>query len=67
MNFDSHPPPRIFYGWFVVAAAFAVSFVGFGSAYTFGVFSEALQHQFAASRGAVSGSGGMSRIEVGNL
>ncbi|MHB0992340.1 MAG: MFS transporter [Burkholderiales bacterium] len=55
MTLDSNlPPPRIFYGWFVVAAAFAVSFVGFGSAYTFGVFSEALQYQFAASRGAVS-------------
>ena len=32
--------PRIFYGWFVVAAAFAVTFVGFGSAYTFSAFVE---------------------------
>ncbi|OIR09807.1 putative MFS-type transporter YhjX [mine drainage metagenome] len=48
------PTPRIFYGWFVVAAAFAVGFVGFGSAYTFGAFADALQHQFAASRGAIS-------------
>ena len=50
-----HPPqPRVFYGWFVVLAAFAVSFLGFGGAYTFSVFMGALQSQFAASRGSVS-------------
>jgi MFS transporter, OFA family, oxalate/formate antiporter len=51
----SHPSdPRIFHGWFVVAAAFAVTFVGFGSAYTFSAFVESLQKDFAASRGSVS-------------
>src|SRR5438445_5377258 len=45
---------RIFRGWFVVAAAFAVTFVGFGSAYTFSAFVESLQHDFGASRGSVS-------------
>ena len=48
------PHPRIFYGWFVVLAAFAVTFVGFGSAYTFSAFVEALQRDFDASRGSVS-------------
>src|SRR5882757_8431353 len=48
------PNPRIFYGWFVVAAAFAVTFVGFGGAYTFSAFVEPLQKDFAASRGSVS-------------
>ncbi|RZU00026.1 putative MFS family arabinose efflux permease [Advenella incenata] len=43
-----------FYGWVVVAAAFAVTFVGFGSAYTFSVFVPSLQYDFGASRGAVS-------------
>jgi OFA family oxalate/formate antiporter-like MFS transporter len=43
-----------FYGWFVVAAAFLVTFVGFGSAYTFSSFVEPLQREFNASRGAVS-------------
>ena len=47
-------PPRIFYGWFVVAAAFAVTFVGFGCAYTFSAFVEPLQRDFGASRGSVS-------------
>jgi MFS family permease len=47
-------PPRPFYGWFVVAAAFTVTFVGFGSAYTFSAFVESLQREFAASRGSVS-------------
>jgi MFS family permease len=48
------PTPRIFHGWFVVAAAFAVTFVGFGSAYTFSAFIESLQRDFGASRGSVS-------------
>jgi MFS family permease len=46
--------PRIFYGWFVVAAAFAVTFVGFGCAYTFSAFLDSLQKEFGASRGSVS-------------
>jgi len=48
------PKPRIFYGWFVVAGTFAVTFVGFGCAYTFSAFLPSLQHDFAASRGSVS-------------
>jgi len=48
------PHPRIFYGWFVVSAAFAVTFVGFGCAYTFSAFVEPLQRDFGASRGSVS-------------
>jgi MFS family permease len=45
---------RLFYGWYVVAGAFAVMFIGFGSAYTFGAFLAPLERDFAASRGAVS-------------
>ncbi|HVX77306.1 MAG TPA: MFS transporter [Bradyrhizobium sp.] len=45
---------HIFYGWFVVAAAFAVTFIGFGCAYTFSAFVEPLQRDFGASRGSVS-------------
>jgi len=45
---------RIFYGWVVVAAAFAVTFVGFGSAYTFSAFVGSLQSEFGASRASVS-------------
>jgi MFS family permease len=48
------PGPRIFYGWFVVLAAFAVTFVGFGCAYTFSAFVGELQRDFGASRGSVS-------------
>ncbi len=48
------PHPGIFYGWFVVLAAFAVTFVGFGCAYTFSAFVESLQRDFDASRGSVS-------------
>src|SRR3979490_3306537 len=48
------PTPRIFHGWFVVSAAFAVTFVGFGCAYTFSAFVQSLQRDFGASRGSVS-------------
>jgi MFS family permease len=48
------PLPGIFQGWFVVAAAFAVTFFGFGSAYTFSAFVAELQRDFGASRGSVS-------------
>ena len=53
---DDRPSPRsrIFYGWFVVAAAFTVTFMGFGSAYTFSAFVESLQSDFGASRGSVA-------------
>ncbi|SDI47290.1 MFS transporter [Variovorax sp. OV700] len=44
----------IFRGWFVVAGAFAVTLVGFGSAYTIGAFLESLQKDFGASRGSAS-------------
>ncbi|MCA6122745.1 MFS transporter [Bradyrhizobium sp. WSM 1704] len=43
-----------FYGWYVVTAAFIVTFIGFGSAYTFSSFVESLQREFGASRGTVS-------------
>ena len=46
--------PRVFYGWWVVAAGFAVTFTGFGAAYSFSTFIGSLQADFAASRGAVS-------------
>lgn len=46
--------PRIFYGWWVVLAAFSTTFIGFGSAYTFGAFAESLQREFAASRASIS-------------
>jgi MFS family permease len=48
------PNSRMFHGWFVVAAAFAVTFFGFGCAYTFSAFVEELQRDFGASRGSVS-------------
>jgi len=48
------PERRVFYGWWVVAAAFAVTFIGFGSAYTFSAFLASLEHDFGASRGQVA-------------
>ena len=53
-SIPSSTPSRIFYGWFVVAGAFSVMLMGFGSAYAFSAFLESLQQEFAASRGSVS-------------
>lgn len=47
-------PSRFFYGWAIVAAAFAVTLLGFGSAYTFSAFLKPLEQEFGASRGEVS-------------
>jgi MFS family permease len=44
----------VFYGWFVVAGAFAITFFAFGSAYSFSAFVAALEREFAASRGSIS-------------
>jgi MFS family permease len=48
------PHGRVFRGWYVVASAFAITFLGYGGAYTFGTFVESLQRDFGASRGSVS-------------
>ena len=45
---------RLFYGWFVVAGAFAVTFVGFGCVYSFSAFLQSLERDFGASRGSIS-------------
>ncbi|HTZ78361.1 MAG TPA: MCT family MFS transporter [Stellaceae bacterium] len=47
-------PARLFHGWIVVWAAFAVMLLGFGAAYSFTVFFGALQEAFGASRGSLS-------------
>ncbi|MDH1299808.1 MFS transporter [Achromobacter sp. GD03932] len=49
-----HGASAIFQGWRVVAAAFAITLLGFGSAYSFSAFVDALQRDFSATRGAVS-------------
>lgn len=46
--------PRVFRGWFVVVAAFAITLLGFGAAYAFSAFLEPLERGFSASRGSVS-------------
>ena len=45
---------RIFPGWFVVLAAFLITCVGFGCAYSFSAFVDPLETAFGASRGSVS-------------
>lgn len=41
-------------GWIVVTAAFAITFVGFGCAYSFSAFMAPLEAEFGASRAAIA-------------
>jgi len=45
---------KVYFGWFVVVAAFVVLFLGFGIAYSFASFFDGLETDFQASRGDVS-------------
>jgi len=45
---------RLFHGWIVVWAAFAVMFLGFGAAYSFTAFFDSLQQEFEVPRAPLS-------------
>ncbi|MEX2224313.1 MAG: MFS transporter, partial [Candidatus Rokuibacteriota bacterium] len=46
---------RVFYGWIVVAGAFLILFMAYGTQYAFGVFFAALIDEFGWSRASLSG------------
>jgi MFS transporter, OFA family, oxalate/formate antiporter len=46
--------PRIFYGWYVVAASFTILFFSTGARYAFGVMFKPIIQEFGWSRGAIS-------------
>jgi len=48
-------PPRLFHGWIVVAGAFLILFMAYGTQYAFGVFFAALIDEFGWSRASLSG------------
>ncbi len=43
-----------YYGWYVTASAFLITFIGFGSAYTFSAFIVPIQTEFGATRAEIS-------------
>jgi MFS family permease len=47
--------PRFFHGWIVVAGAFLILFMAYGTQYAFGVFFTALIDEFGWSRASLSG------------
>lgn len=49
------PGPRLFRGWVVVAGAFLILFMAYGTQYAFGVFFAALIDEFGWSRASLSG------------
>jgi MFS family permease len=48
-------PFRFFHGWIVVAGAFLILFMAYGTQYAFGVFFAALVEEFGWSRASLSG------------
>lgn len=46
--------PRIFYGWYVLAASFAILFLSSGSRFVFGVMVKPMEEDFGWTRGAIS-------------
>ena len=47
--------PPAFYGWRIVATAFAILFTAYGAQYSFGVFFAALLEEFHWSRASLAG------------
>ena len=47
---------RIFYGWYILIAAFSVNFIGHGMQHSFGVFLKPLSENFGWSRSLTSGA-----------
>lgn len=46
---------KIFYGWWIAAASLLISVVALGIRFSYGVFIESLEGEFALTRGATSG------------
>lgn len=46
--------PRIFYGWYIVAASFAILFFSTGARYAFGIMFKPIIQEFGWSRGTIS-------------
>jgi OFA family oxalate/formate antiporter-like MFS transporter len=63
---DQAKPPRFFYGWVVVAAAFCVALVAYGIQYSFGIFLKPLSEDFG-SRTLVSGAASLFMFSRGAL
>jgi MFS family permease len=46
--------PRVFYGWYVLAASFVILFLSSGSRFVFGVMVKPMEDEFGWTRGAIS-------------
>jgi len=57
--------PRFFYGYVVVAAAFAIQVVGFGLYSSFGIFFNSLLLEFSWSRATISGAASLFVVMMG--
>lgn len=61
------PPPRFYYGYFVVGAAFIIMVVSWGLYIVFGVFFNSFLDEFGWSRAVISGAYSVSSIMGGLL
>ena len=56
MNQSGFWSSRIFYGWYILIAAFSVNFIGHGMQHSFGIFLKPLSEDFGWSRSLTSGA-----------
>ena len=66
-TFPNSKKPKFFYGYVVVAAAFVVMTLAWGSNRTFGVFVEPMLKEFGWTRAAISGSFTINCLVMGVL
>jgi len=64
---DQAKPPRFFYGWVVVAAAFCVALVAYGVQYSFGIFIDPLTEYFGGNVALVTGAASLFMFSRGAL
>src|SRR5512137_603957 len=57
--------PKIFYGYIVVAAAFAIMLVAWGGNRAFGVFLDPMTREFGWTRAGISGAFTLGMITLG--
>jgi len=51
---EKPPKPRVFYGWYVLASAFAILFFNSGARFSFGVMFKPMIAEFGWDRGSIS-------------
>jgi len=67
LSSEKIPHTSVYYGYAIVAAAFILLAMGYGTFYSFGVFFDALHLEFGWSRATISGAFSLCSLSTGAL